>query len=56
MKPLVPRCETKSFKRLKLSETTVDLIDLTACSNHIERISYFNSTALSENIKSYISQ
>lgn len=41
---------------MKLPETTVDLIDLTACSNHIERISYFNSTALSENIKSYISQ
>ena len=48
--------ETKSFKRMKLPETTVDLIDLTACSNHIDCINYFNSPVLSESIKSSISQ
>ncbi|CUQ39675.1 hypothetical protein [Bacteroides thetaiotaomicron] len=41
---------------MKLPETTVDLIDLTACSNHIDCINYFNSPVLSENIKSFISQ
>lgn len=40
VKPLVSKVETKSFKRLKLSECTVDLIDLTARFNHINHISY----------------
>ena len=40
LKYCVSKVETKSFKRLKLSECTVDLIDLTARFNHINHISY----------------
>ena len=40
MKLEVSSLGNKSFKRLKLSECTVDLIDLTARFNHINHISY----------------
>ena len=56
MKLKVSSGRNDCFKRLKLSETTGDLIDLTTCSNHIDRISYFNCPVLSGSIESFISQ
>lgn len=46
LKPFVPKYETKSFKRLKLLEDTVGLIDLTIRFDWLDRISCFNQPVL----------
>jgi len=54
MKPFVPRHETKSFKRLKLSETPVDWIHLTVWLDWLGRVSCFNWPVLLGSIESFI--
>lgn len=46
LKYLVSKYETKSFKRLKLLEDTVGLIDLTIRFDWLDRISCFNQPVL----------
>lgn len=46
LKYLVSTRETKSFKRLKLLEDTVGLIDLTIRFDWLDRISCFNQPVL----------